>query len=183
MVGFAFFATVFMYLDRQVLAVVNASPAFQKAVPHTVEEYGYALSAFMLAYTISNGLSGPFIDAVGTRIGYACCMLWWSISAILHIFLRGPRTLAGFRFLIGAGEAGNWPAAAKLVSEWFPAKERALASGHFQQRGVRRQCDFDPHHCRADAVAGLEKRLHPHECARLLVAGGLVVLFSRVEGR
>jgi MFS transporter, ACS family, aldohexuronate transporter len=131
MVGFAFFATVFMYLDRQVLAVVNASPDFQAAVPHTDEQYGFALTAFMLAYTISNGLSGPFIDAVGTRIGYACCMLWWSISAFVHMLLRGPLTLAGFRFLIAAGEAGNWPAAAKLVSEWFPAKERALASGIF----------------------------------------------------
>lgn len=131
MVGFAFFATVFMYLDRQVLAVVNASPDFQAAVPHTDEQYGYAISAFMLAYAVSNGLSGPFIDAVGTRAGYACCMLWWSISAFLHLFLQGARSLAGLRLLIGAGEAGNWPAAARLVSEWFPAKERALASGIF----------------------------------------------------
>jgi ACS family hexuronate transporter-like MFS transporter len=76
-------------------------------------------------------LSGPFIDAVGTRIGYAVCMVWWSIAGILHVFARGALSLGSFRFLLGAGEAGNWPAAAKLVGEWFPPKERALASGIF----------------------------------------------------
>ena len=85
----------------------------------------------MLAYALMNGLSGPFIDYVGTRIGYACCMLWWSLAGILHIFARGPFSLGCFRFLLGGGEAGNWPAATKLVAEWFPARERALASGIF----------------------------------------------------
>jgi ACS family hexuronate transporter-like MFS transporter len=85
----------------------------------------------MLAYAIMNGLSGPFIDAIGTRIGYAACMLWWSVAGLLHVFARGALSLGVFRFLLGAGEAGNWPAAAKLVGEWFPPKERALASGIF----------------------------------------------------
>lgn len=131
MVGFAFFATTINYLDRQVLSVVAASPDFKAAVPLTEEAYGYVASAFMLAYTIMNGLSGPFIDLVGTRIGYACCMLWWSVAGMLHAFARGPFSLGCFRFLLGAGEAGNWPAGAKLVGEWFPPKERALASGIF----------------------------------------------------
>lgn len=131
MVGFAFFATTINYLDRQVLSVVAASPDFKVAVPLTEEAYGYVTSAFMLAYTVMNGLSGPFIDLVGTRIGYACCMLWWSVAGILHVFARGALSLGCFRFLLGAGEAGNWPAGAKLVGEWFPPKERALASGIF----------------------------------------------------
>jgi ACS family hexuronate transporter-like MFS transporter len=131
MIGFAFFATAINYLDRQVLSVVAASADFKAAVPLTDEGYGYAASAFMLAYTIMNGLSGPFIDYVGTRIGYACCMLWWSLAGVLHIFARGVVSLGCFRFLLGAGEAGNWPAAAKLVGEWFPPRERALASGIF----------------------------------------------------
>ncbi len=131
MIGFAFFATIFVYLDRQVLAVVSASPDFKAAVPLTEEQYGNVITAFMLAYTIMNGLSGPFIDAVGTRIGYACCLLWWAVAGVVHIFARGALSLGCFRFVIGAGEAGNWPAATKLVSEWFPAKERALASGVF----------------------------------------------------
>jgi ACS family hexuronate transporter-like MFS transporter len=131
MVGFAFLATTINYLDRQVLSVVAASPDFKAAVPLTEEAYGYVTSAFMLAYTIMNGLSGPFIDLVGTRLGYACCMLWWSVAGMLHVFARSPLSLGSFRFLLGAGEAGNWPAGAKLVGEWFPPKERALASGIF----------------------------------------------------
>jgi ACS family hexuronate transporter-like MFS transporter len=131
MVGFAFFATTINYLDRQVLSVVVASPDFKAAVPLSEDAYGYVTSAFMLAYTILNGLSGPFIDSVGTRLGYACCMLWWSVAGILHVFARGPLSLGCFRFLLGAGEAGNWPAGAKLVGEWFPPRERALASGIF----------------------------------------------------
>ena len=131
LVGFAFLATLINYLDRQVLSVVAAAPDFKAAVPLTEATYGYVASAFMLAYAVMNGVSGPFIDWVGTRIGYACCMLWWSLAGLLHVFAHGPVSLGCFRFLLGAGEAGNWPAAAKLVSEWFPAKERALASGIF----------------------------------------------------
>jgi MFS transporter, ACS family, aldohexuronate transporter len=131
MIGFAFFATTINYLDRQVLSVVAVSPDFKAAVPLTEATYGYVASAFMLAYTISNGLSGPFIDWVGTRLGYACCMLWWSVAGILHALARGSLSLGCFRFLLGAGEAGNWPAGAKLVGEWFPSQERALASGIF----------------------------------------------------
>jgi ACS family hexuronate transporter-like MFS transporter len=131
MVGFAFLATTINYLDRQVLSVVAASPDFQAAVPLTQASYGYAASAFMLAYTVSNGLSGPLIDFVGTRIGYAACMLWWSVAGMLHALARGPLSLGCCRFLLGIGEAGNWPAAAKMVGEWFPPKERALASGIF----------------------------------------------------
>ena len=131
MIGFAFSATIINYLDRQILSVVVTSPDFKAAVPLTQEGYGYVASAFMLAYAVVNGLSGPFIDHVGTRVGYACCMFWWSVAAVLHIFARGVLSLGCFRFLLGAGEAGNWPAAAKLVTEWFPARERALASGIF----------------------------------------------------
>jgi MFS transporter, ACS family, hexuronate transporter len=131
MIGFAFAATLINYLDRQVLSVVVTAPDFKAAVPLTEATYGYVTSAFMLAYAIVNGLSGPFIDAVGTRIGYAACMLWWSIAGLLHAFARGALSLGIFRFVLGAGEAGNWPAAAKLVGEWFPPKERALASGIF----------------------------------------------------
>jgi ACS family hexuronate transporter-like MFS transporter len=85
----------------------------------------------MLAYTVMNGVSGPLLDRLGTRVGYALCVAWWSTAAILHGLARGPWSLGLFRFLLGMGEAGNWPAAVKLVAEWFPARERALASGIF----------------------------------------------------
>jgi len=131
MVSFAFAATLINYLDRQVLSVAVTAPDFKAEVPLTEESYGLVTSAFMLAYAIMNGLSGPFIDRVGTKIGYAACMLAWSIAGMLHVFARGALSLGFFRLLLGAGEAGNWPAAAKLVGEWFPPKERALASGIF----------------------------------------------------
>lgn len=131
MVGFAFAATLINYLDRQVLSVVVTSPDFKAAVPLSAAAYGYVAAAFMLAYAVMNGLSGPFIDAVGTRIGYAACMLWWSLAGLVHVFARGALSLGVCRLLLGAGEAGNWPAAAKLVGEWFLPKERALASGIF----------------------------------------------------
>lgn len=131
LVGFAFAATLINYLDRQVLSVAVTAPDFKAAVPLTASEYGYVGSAFMLAYAVMNGLSGPFIDKVGTRIGYAVCMLGWSLAGIAHVFARGVMSLGFVRLLLGAGEAGNWPAAAKLVSERFPPQERALASGIF----------------------------------------------------
>lgn len=129
MIGFAFLATVINYLDRQTLSVV--APALREEFGMSNEAYGYVISAFMLAYTVSNGISGPLLDRLGTRVGYALCMAVWSTAGLLTSLATGPWSLAGFRFLLGAGEAGNWPAAVKVVAEWFPAHERALASGIF----------------------------------------------------
>ena len=129
MIGFAFVATVINYLDRQALSV--AAPLLREEFHMSNEDYGKVLSAFMLAYTISNGVSGPLVDRLGTRLGYALCMFVWSTAGILHAFTTGARSLAGFRFLLGIGEAGNWPAGVKVAAEWFPARERALACGIF----------------------------------------------------
>ena len=129
MIAFAFAATVINYLDRQALSVV--APALREEFHMSNEAYGYVISAFMLAYTISNGVSGPLIDRLGTKLGYALCMAVWSTAGMLHALATGAWSLAGFRFLLGMGEAGNWPAAVKVVAEWFPAKERALACGIF----------------------------------------------------
>lgn len=129
MIGLAFFATVINYLDRQTLSVV--APELKKEFGMKDETYGMILSAFMLAYTVMNGVSGPLLDRIGTRLGYALCMVWWSTAGVLHALVTGPLTLGLCRFLLGMGEAGNWPAAVKVVSEWFPARERALASGIF----------------------------------------------------
>jgi len=129
MIGFAFLATVINYLDRQTLSVV--APVLSKEFRMSDETYGLILAAFMLAYTVMNGVSGPLLDRLGTRLGYALCMAWWSTAGVLHAFARGPWSLGAFRFLLGMGEAGNWPAAVKVVAEWFPKRERAFASGIF----------------------------------------------------
>src|SRR5439155_2730517 len=93
--------------------------------------YSRIVSAFMVAYTIINGVSGPLIDRLGTRIGYALCVGWWSAASISQALATNAGTLAACRFLLGMGEAGNWPAGIRVVAEWFPAEERALASGIF----------------------------------------------------
>ena len=129
MIAFAFWATVINYLDRQTLSV--AAPVLREQFHMSNVEYSRVLFAFLLAYTILNGVSGPLIDRLGTRLGYSLCIAWWSVAAMLHAFATGPVSLGVFRFLLGMGEAGNWPAAVKLVAEWFPERERALASGIF----------------------------------------------------
>jgi MFS transporter, ACS family, hexuronate transporter len=129
MIGLAFFATVINYLDRQTLSV--AAPILREQFHMSNEVYSRVVTAFLFAYTIMNGGSGPLIDRLGTRLGYGLCVLWWSLAAALHALARGPFSLGAFRFLLGIGEAGNWPAAVKVVAEWFPEKERALACGIF----------------------------------------------------
>lgn len=129
MISLAFLATVINYLDRQTLSVV--APILLDQFHMSSIDYSRVVSAFLFAYTVANGLSGPLIDRLGTRSGYALCMAWWSLSSLLHVFSRGTLSLGIFRFLLGMGEAGNWPAGVKVVAEWFPERERALASGIF----------------------------------------------------
>ena len=129
MISLVFSATVINYLDRQTLSV--AAPVLIEQFHMSNVEYSRIVFAFMLAYTIMNAVSGPLIDRLGTKAGYALCMIWWSASSVLHAFAKGPVSLGVYRFLLGMGEAGNWPAGVKVVAEWFPERERALASGVF----------------------------------------------------
>ncbi len=129
MISLVFLATVVNYLDRQTLSV--AAPVIIEQFHLSNVEYSRIIFAFMLAYTVMNGISGPMVDRLGTKLGYAVCIAWWSIAAMLHSLARGAFSFGVFRFLLGMGEAGNWPAGVKVVAEWFPPKERALASGFF----------------------------------------------------
>jgi len=129
MISLVFWATVVNYLDRQALSV--AAPVLTEQFHMSDVVYSRVVSAFMFAYTISNGISGPLIDRLGTRLGYAVCIAWWSAASVLHALVRGAWSLGIFRFLLGIGEAGNWPAGVKVVAEWFPENERALACGIF----------------------------------------------------
>jgi hypothetical protein len=102
MIALAFFATLINYLDRQALSV--AAPMLRLQFHLSNEGYARILFAFMLAYTIMNGVSGLLIDRLGTRIGYALFVAWWSLSAMLHAFARGALSLGIFRFLLGIGQ-------------------------------------------------------------------------------
>jgi ACS family hexuronate transporter-like MFS transporter len=124
-----FFATTINYIDRQILGIL--APELQKIIGWSETEYGYIVTAFQTAYALGLLLFGRFIDKFGTRLGYSVSILVWSAAAITH---AAARTVFGFgaaRFTLGLGEAGNFPSAIKAVAEWFPKKERALATGIF----------------------------------------------------
>ena len=124
-----FFATTINYLDRILLGFLL--PAIRLETHITDQEYGYITGSFQVAYTIGFLIAGKFIDRIGTRVGYAVALAWWSIAAGLHALSAGAVSLGGWRALLGLGEAGNFPAAIKGVAEWFPKKDRAFATGIF----------------------------------------------------
>jgi ACS family hexuronate transporter-like MFS transporter len=124
-----FFATTINYIDRQVIGVL--APELQKIIGWNEIQYGWIITSFQAAYAVGYLLAGRFVDRVGTRIGYAVMFSIWSLAAIGHSLVA---TVLGFgvaRFLLGLGESGNFPASLKATAEWFPRKERALATGIF----------------------------------------------------
>lgn len=122
-------ATTINYIDRQVLGVL--APFLQDEIGWNEIEYGYIVTAFQAAYAIGLLCAGAIIDRLGTRIGYAIAIAVWSLAAMSHALAAGVIGFAVARFALGLGEAGNFPAAIKTIAEWFPRRERALATGIF----------------------------------------------------
>ena len=129
MLGFAFLATVINYLNRQTLSVM--APVLLQQFRISATSYSRIVFAFMLAYTFMNGVSGRLLDRLGTRIGYGLTIAFWSGAELLNALSAGVLSLGIFQFLLGIGEAGNYPAGVKLITEWFPPEERSHASGIF----------------------------------------------------
>jgi len=128
-VGLLFFASTINYLDRQTLSVV--APQLKHDFNLTNSQFADIVSAFFVAYAIMYTLSGKVMDAIGTRLGMALSIAWWSVAAALHSVARGFDSLRLYRFMLGVGEPGMFPAAVKTVRESFPEKQRALAIGIF----------------------------------------------------
>jgi len=124
-----FFATTVNYLDRQVIGILK--PVLESDLHIGEADYGYIITAFQLFYAFGMLLAGRLIDKFGTKIGYGISVLLWSIAAMGHALARGGFGFGFWRGLLGLSESGNFPAAIKTVAEWFPKKERALATGIF----------------------------------------------------
>jgi ACS family hexuronate transporter-like MFS transporter len=126
-VALLFAATAISYVDRQVLTVL--APTLRDNLGISNTGYASILTAFLLAYTFMQPVTGWLIDRIGTRLGFALIMAWWSAAAVLHAFGTSVATFAACRFLLGMSEADSWAACVKAVTEWFPQRERGLATG------------------------------------------------------
>lgn len=124
-----FASTVINYLDRQSLAML--APNLKTLFHWNNSDYADLVIGFRVAYTIGQFFCGRFLDRVGTRKGTSITVAFYSVAAILTPLANGFGSFLGFRFLLGLGESANWPAATKAVSEWFPARERGLATAFF----------------------------------------------------
>ncbi len=127
--GLLFFAASVNYMDRQVIGLLK--PTLQVQLGWTEEGYSNIVVAFQLAYGASLLFIGKLIDRIGTRKGFSLAVLFWSISAMAHAGATSVFQFAIARFSLGVGESGSFPASIKAVAEWFPKKERALATGIF----------------------------------------------------
>lgn len=128
-----FFATTINYIDRSIVGVLG--PTLKNHVFHwTNEQYSYIINAFMIAYAVGLLIMGGVIDRLGSSVGYGLSIGIWSLFSLMHAFITKGMSWIGFvvaRFGLGIGESGNFPACIKTVAEWFPKKERALATGIF----------------------------------------------------
>jgi ACS family hexuronate transporter-like MFS transporter len=124
-----FASTVINYIDRQTLSTL--APFLKKEYEWSNTDYALLVVAFRVAYSFGQTIFGRLMDRVGTRRGLTYSVVAYSVASMLTSFARGLHSFAFFRFLLGAGESANWPAATKAVSEWFPRRERGLATALF----------------------------------------------------
>jgi MFS transporter, ACS family, hexuronate transporter len=128
-VSLLFFATTINYLDRQVIGLLKDSLA--KDFNWSEKDYSRIVMAFSTAYAMALLIFGGLIDRIGTRLGYAVSIIIWSVAAMFHALASSTLGFGFARTALGLGEGGNFPAAVKAVAEWFPKRDRALATGIF----------------------------------------------------
>ncbi len=141
-----FVATTINYVDRQVLSILKPSltgqvlhlqpllpgwPTVEASIHLTNQDYGNILAAFQIAYALGVVFAGRLVDRLGCRRGYPIVTGLWSLAAMGHAIVNSVLGFSIARFLLGLGESGNFPAAIKATAEWFPPKERSLATGIF----------------------------------------------------
>ena len=124
-----FFACVVNYLDRQVLGLLK--PDLMKMLGWTEKDYGLIAICFQSSYAVGQVAFGPLLEWFGTKTTYALSIVLWSLAAMSHALARTVFGFGAARVALGLGESGNFPAAIKTVAEWFPPKERSVATGIF----------------------------------------------------
>ena len=127
--GVLFFGSMMNYIDRGTISIL--SHHVQTIFRMSETDYGWIIFSFQSAYAVMMLGFGRIIDRVGTRAGFALAMTWWSIAAMGQALASGVVSFAVACGLLGMGEAGNFPGSIKAVAEWFPKRERALATGIF----------------------------------------------------
>ena len=128
-IGLIFCATVINYIDRQTVSVLKTAISTDLGLSNA--QYAAIQNSFLIFYGISQMVSGRMYDVIGTRLGFTVSIIVWSLAAIAHALASTAGAFQLWRGVLGFGEAGNWPGAAKAVGEWFPVKERALGMGIF----------------------------------------------------
>jgi ACS family hexuronate transporter-like MFS transporter len=128
-VGLLFAATTINYIDRQMIGLLK--PTLEAEFGWRETSYADIVFYFQLAYAIGYIVFGNIVDRIGARLGYFVAFAIWTIAHMLHGAVSSVVGFAGVRFLLGVGESGNFPACIKAVTEWFPKKERAFATGIF----------------------------------------------------
>jgi ACS family hexuronate transporter-like MFS transporter len=129
-IGLVTLGTILNYLARSTLSV--AAPTLKDEFGMSTEAYSYVVLAFQATYTVMQTVAGGILDALGTRLGLFLFAVGWALANMAHAFATGTWSLAFFRGLLGATEAAAIPAGTKTVSEWFPPRERPLATSMFQ---------------------------------------------------
>ena len=124
-----FFATTINYVDRQVIGLLK--PTLEVEFMWAESDYAAIVMVFSLAYALGYLVFGRIVDSIGTKIGYVVSVFFWSLAAMLHGVVTTAFGFGAVRAFLGISEAGNFPTAIKATAEWFPKKERALATGIF----------------------------------------------------
>ncbi|MGA3066262.1 MAG: MFS transporter [Tepidisphaeraceae bacterium] len=128
-VALLFLATLINYMDRQILGLLK--PDLSKTFHWSEKDYAYIVVAFQAAYAIGQVLFGPIVRWLGTKLSYAGSILLWSFAAASHALAASPMQFGLARFALGLGESGNYPIAIQAVTEWFPPRQRSVATGIF----------------------------------------------------
>lgn len=132
--GWLALSTVLNLIDRQTLSIL--APLLRDQFHLSVQGYSNVVTAFMVSFTVMYTVGGRLVDWIGERLGMAACILWWSVCTILTGFAQGAISLGAIRFLLGLGEPGNYPAALRATTRWFPKEERGLPIAMFSSGGA-----------------------------------------------